>query len=114
MAILYHITGRAEWEAAQERGLYRGDSLDGEGFIHCSTAEQVVRVADSWFRGQRGLVVLEIEGERVAAEVRYENLEGGEELFPHIYGVLNLDAVVRVVALQVGDDGCFLSPVRVP
>lgn len=98
--LILHITHRQDWQAAQAAGRYEADTLAAQGFIHCSTPEQLPRVAEALFRGQRGLVVLTIDAERVAAPIRYENLEGGDEHFPHIYGPLNLDAVVAVTDLD--------------
>ena len=96
---IYHLALRDEWHEAVERNEpYRrstlGRSLDDEGFIHCSFAHQVEMIADLVYRG-RDVVLLSIDPSRVQAEVRVENLEGGEDLFPHIYGALPLDAVVR-------------------
>jgi uncharacterized protein (DUF952 family) len=107
MSIIYHITAREAWEAARPAGVYRPERFADEGFIHCSTREQVVRVADARFRGRRGLVLLRIDTERVEAEIVYENLEGGRELFPHVYGGLNADAVVEVLDFEPGEDGRF-------
>jgi uncharacterized protein (DUF952 family) len=78
-----------------------------EGFIHCSTREQVIQVANIRFRGQSGLVLLFIDTEKVAAEIIYENLEGGQQLFPHIYGELNTDAVMQVAEFEPDADGYF-------
>jgi uncharacterized protein (DUF952 family) len=110
MAIIFHITTREAWERAKPEGSYRPEGFATEGFIHCSAREQVVRVADERFRGQRGLVLLCIDEERVAAEIVYENLEGGRELFPHIYGALNVRAVVDVLEFEPGADGRFAFP----
>jgi uncharacterized protein (DUF952 family) len=107
--LIYHIVQRGRWEEARSEGSYQSSSLDSEGFIHCSTLEQVRRVADTHFRGQRGLVLLVIQSARVRAEIRYEGSQG-DEGFPHIYGPLNTDAVARVVAFETGDDGRFQLP----
>lgn len=93
---LLHITTAAEWDAAQARGTHEPDSLRTEGFVHCSTPAQIAGVARRFFRGQRGLVLLEIDPDRLGAEVRFENTEGGEELFPHVYGVIEVAAVIGV------------------
>jgi len=77
------------------------------GFAHCAFEEQVAGVANSFFRGVAKLVVLRISIDKLNAEVRYEDLEGGNVLFPHVYGPLNLDAVVAVMALPRGRDGTF-------
>ena len=110
MAIIFHITTREAWDEAKPVGTYWPEAFAAEGFIHCSTPAQVVRVADARFRGRRGLVLLAIDTGRVAAEIVFENLEGGAELFPHIYGGLNADAVAEVLEFEPGEDGYFSLP----
>lgn len=112
MAIIFHIVQREVWQEAV--GSYRPEAFALEGFIHCSTIDQVVKVADARFRGQTGLVLLCIDTAKVAAEIRYENLEGGAELFPHIYGGLNTDAVTQVAEFEPGVDGYFALPAGLP
>jgi len=77
------------------------------GFVHCAFEEQVSFVANSFFRGVAKLVVLRIAIDRLNAAVRYEDLQGGHELFPDVYGPLNLDAVVATMPLPAGSDGTF-------
>jgi uncharacterized protein (DUF952 family) len=118
MSIILHLTTRREWEQAQAAGGYRGDTLDSQGFIHCSTADQLTRVANRFFRGQSGLVLLCIEADKVQPEVIFEHpinpdsgeVEPGSKLFPHIYGPLNLDAVVTVLDFPPNPDGTFTPP----
>ena len=110
MAIIFHITKRTAWDDAQAETIYRPESFPIEGFIHCSKRDQVIQVANIRFRGQTGLVLLSISTDRVASPIRYENLEGGEQLFPHIYGELNTDAVVDVSEFSPGADGNFALP----
>ncbi len=105
--MIFHITSRAAWEAALGAGIYEADSLATEGFIHCSTADQYIRVANQRFPGRTDLVVLHIDPARLKPEVRYENLEGGESLFPHVYGAIPISAVLNVVPLRPREDGSF-------
>ena len=112
MKTILHITKREEWEQAKLVGIYRGDTLESEGFIHCSTAKQVIKVANNFFPNQKGLVLLCIDSDKVQAEIRYEGVEG-EELFPHVYGALNIDAVFQVVGFEAGEDGKFVLPPEV-
>ena len=105
---IFHITKREEWQRASREGVYRTPSLTTEGFIHCSTSDQVIRTANRLFAAQTGLVLLEIDTGQVSAEIRYENCEGGQENFPHIYGALNVEAVLRVLTFEPGADGKFL------
>lgn len=107
--MLLHITERKRALAAQQAGTYRADSLDTEGFIHCSTPAQVVWVANQFYRGQSGLVLLVIEVDRVQADVKYEPVEGIGD-FPHIYGELNADAIVQVLDFPPNADGTFTLP----
>jgi len=107
--LIMHITRRDDWERAKSARLYRGDTLDSEGFIHCSTENQVLTVANTSFRGQRDLVLLCIDPERVAADIRFEG-SPDDEPFPHIYGPLNLDAIVNVLEFTPGKDGTFQLP----
>jgi [acyl-carrier-protein] S-malonyltransferase len=104
--VIYHITKRDVWEAAKAEGAYRGDTLESEGFIHCSRTEQVVGVANERFRARGGLVVLRIEAAKVAQEIKYEAAENGQK-YPHIYGPLNADAVVEVIDFPPGPNGRF-------
>lgn len=106
--IIFHIGTTQDWQDAQRAGRYEVESLRTQGFIHCSTATQVLPVADSLFRGREDLVLLRIDEERVTAEIKYENCEDGEHLFPHIYGPLDLEAVTAVYEFEPGSDGSFV------
>jgi uncharacterized protein (DUF952 family) len=109
--VIYHITSRTSWADAKKSGAYTADSLSTQGFIHCSKADQVVRVADTWYTGQHGLVLLEIDLTRLKPEVRWEpGTDKPDDLFPHIYGPLNADAVSRVLDFEPGPDGRFTLP----
>lgn len=107
--MILHIAARAAWQEAQAAGAYRGDTLDVQGFIHCSHTEQLVGVANARFRGRTDLLVLVIDETRLQAELREEEGEPGQ-LFPHIYGPLNLDAVSRAEPISPQPDGTFLLP----
>ena len=111
--MILHIAHRDKWTAAQAAGDYRADSLLTEGFIHCSTPEQVLGPANERFRGQSDLALLVIDPDRLAADLVYEDSYGTGQVFPHIYGPLNLDAVVRVVPFPPGPDGRFALPAGV-
>ncbi|HYJ70499.1 MAG TPA: DUF952 domain-containing protein [Nocardioidaceae bacterium] len=102
MTEILHITERSLWDAARERGTYdmstRGRTLAGEGFVHCSTRRQLPAVAEALYDDvdPETLVVLIIDGDRLTAPVRYEAPTPGDERFPHVYGPIPVDAVVRV------------------
>jgi uncharacterized protein (DUF952 family) len=118
MTTILHIINDTDWESAKRAGLYEAPSLHSEGFIHFSTAHQVVRVANAFYAGQSDLLLLVVEPERLSSKIRWEDpAHPGasmdttpSEVFPHLYGPLNLDAVVRVVPLPANTDGMFQLP----
>jgi uncharacterized protein (DUF952 family) len=103
--VIFHITTRAEWEAAKRAGEYTAPSLETEGFIHLSQRHQVAGVANAVYRGVPDLVLLSVDPERVAAPLRYEHGVHADERFPHLYGPLELSAVVDVLPFPEGTDG---------
>jgi uncharacterized protein (DUF952 family) len=109
--LIYHILPRSAWVQAQKEGRYIPDSLDSEGFIHCSTLEQVTGSANKYFEGEDDLLLLEIQKVKVKPEIRFEDLADEGMRFPHIYGPLNLDAVLGAVPFQKNADGAFMRPV---
>jgi uncharacterized protein (DUF952 family) len=110
MTSLLHITTDEAWQAAQAAGVYHGDTLETEGFIHCSLLGQVVDVANARYRGRDDLVLLVIDEARVEPEVRYEDCYETGQDFPHIYGPLDLDAVMTVLSFPPDPDGMFTLP----
>jgi uncharacterized protein (DUF952 family) len=108
MSVIFHIAKSQQWEEAKQLQFYRGDTLDSEGFIHCSTLPQVTRSANKFFAGKTGLLLLWIESEKVQAEVKYEPAAG--DFYPHVYGPLNVDAVLKIIEFEAGADGKFELP----
>lgn len=122
--MILHITSRVEWQAAQTRGDYRAPSLETEGFIHLSTVKQVLHVANAFYRGQSGLALLVVDETRISlsevegrSRVKWEAPAGvpasgisQDDKFPHVYGPLNLDAVVDVLDFNPDDNGNFQLP----
>lgn len=107
---ILHITTLPEWQAAKTAGQYSAPSLKSQGFIHCSLAHQLERVANKFYAGHSDLVILVIDPHRLTSELKMEEAVDVDDDFPHIYGPLNLDAVVDVVDLQVSPDGLFHLP----
>jgi uncharacterized protein (DUF952 family) len=98
--LIVHLTERSLWEEARSRGTYeistRGRTLQEEGFIHCSTREQLPGTAARFFAGVPDLVVLVIDPARLDVPLKYEAPAPGAEEFPHVYGPIPVDAVVDV------------------
>ena len=96
---IYHVTTREQWAEARKLGHYDSDSLATEGFIHCSTEPQVAGVLERYYKGKTGLVKLKIEKSKVERALIFELAGSINEVFPHIHGALNLDAVVEVTEI---------------
>jgi uncharacterized protein (DUF952 family) len=115
--MIYHIVPREAWAAAEAADIYRGDTLDAEGFIHFSTREQVLYVANARFKAHTGLLLLAVDESKLGAELKYEppyeNAPEALGMFPHLYGALNLDAVTHVYPFEPNEDGSFSFPVEV-
>lgn len=116
--MIYHIASRKAWREALQRGEYQAENLEADGFIHCSTNTQMLPVAEKYYPGQRGLLILMIDPTRLSSELKWEPPSGGApppgvpagEMFPHIYGPINLDAVVKVLDLETQSDGKHAVP----
>ena len=107
---LYHITSEDEWREALAAGEYRSKDFETETFIHCSYAQQLMTVADRRFRGKRDLVLLVIDRSKLNCKIVDENLMGGTERYPHVYGPLPLEAVAKVLPFPSKRDGGFMLP----
>ena len=96
---IYHVTTQKEWEQALLKNEYLPLQYDQDGFIHCSIERQIPGVLDRFYKGQSSLVKLKIEKAKVKRPVLFELAHDMNELFPHIYGSLNIDSVVEVITL---------------
>ena len=94
--MIYHVVTAANWQNALQQGFYEADSLADEGFIHTSNAEQVAGVLERYYKDQNNLLLLHIDETKLTAPLKYELAPSVNEEFPHIYGRLNVDAVVKV------------------
>jgi len=114
---ILHLASNKAWLAGSKAGRYHADSLPTEGFIHCSKPSQIVDVANTFYHGQDGLILLVIDPLKLKPELKWEPPAEPEptharegELFPHVYGPLNLDAVLEVLAFEPDEDGNFTLP----
>ncbi len=98
--IIYHITSPAIWNTGKKQNGFTAPSLDTVGYIHCCEKEQIAFVLENWFIDQSGLELIAIETEKLDSKIVFENLEGGETLFPHVYGPINLSAIVNIEVIK--------------
>lgn len=110
MTVIYKICPVPLWKAAERTGVFRGSEVDRrDGFIHFSSADQVVETAGKHFGGQNRLLLVCIDSAKLGARLKWEPSRGGA-LFPHLYGDLDLTAVMRVEPLPLGPDGRHIFP----
>ena len=111
---IYKICPESLWRATESAGRFDGAPVDlADGYIHFSTAAQVRETASRHFAGQTGLLLVSVDAARLGDALRYEKSRGGD-LFPHLYGPLDLAAVTRVEPLPLGPDGSHLFPALEP
>jgi uncharacterized protein (DUF952 family) len=110
VALIYKICPAALWRQAETDGVFRGSPVDlADGFIHFSTAEQAKETAAKHFAGQRDLVLVAIDSDKLRAALKWEPSRGGA-LFPHLYAPLDVSAAVSVAPLPLGADGAHQFP----
>lgn len=111
--MIYHLSTPAEWHEAQAAGDYRsssrGQSLAEVGFIHCSRLDQVPGVLERYYVGAGSLLLLSIDTDRLTSPWRDDEIAPGV-YYPHVYGPLDLDAVVAVTPLEPAADGSYVLP----
>ena len=98
--MIYHVVPKNKWEAAMKQGFYEADSLKEVGFIHLSNQDQVKGVLQRYYRDQKDLLLLLIDKTKLTAELKYELSPSVNQLFPHLFGRLNLDAVTEITAIE--------------
>jgi uncharacterized protein (DUF952 family) len=102
---IYKICPASAWRAPARQGTYRGSADDvRDGFIHFSTASQVAETAKRHFFGQTGLFLIAVDADALGDALRWEPSRN-DELFPHLYGELDLGAVADVLDLRARSDG---------
>ncbi|EMY79517.1 PF06108 family protein [Leptospira weilii serovar Ranarum str. ICFT] len=111
---IYNLAIKKDYEEALKQGFYITDSLTSEGFIHSSRRNQVEDTANRIFSGRKDLVLLIVNVDRLKSPLKYEaaastrfSEEDGKNIFPHIYGPLNLDAIEEVLEILPDEDGRF-------
>ena len=116
--MILHLLSRESWVEAQAQGQLVAPSVATEGFAHCSTEHQMVDVANKYYSGATNMVLLNIDPTKLTSQLKFEppaHLDGSpalphEPLFPHIYGPINLDAVIEVIDFPCRSNGDFAAP----
>ena len=114
MRRIYKICSASAWREAERQGVYRGSADDArDGFIHFSTASQLAETARKHFFGQTGLFLIEVDADALGERLRWEPSRN-DELFPHLFGELDLGAVIGVLAIHTRSDGTHDIPELTP
>lgn len=109
MLFILHVTDKSSWNRAVKEGLYEDKSLDTKGFIHCSDPAQITKVVHKNFRNKEDLEILVIDPSKLESIVKYEPSENGD-MYPHVYGPINTEAVIRTIDFSTNSKGEFLLP----
>lgn len=97
--MIYHVVTHQNWQKALSEGFYEASSLHNEGFIHTSNQDQIQGVLERYYTNETNLLLLHIDENKLTAPLKYELAPSVNEMFPHIYGQLNIDAVVEVTII---------------
>jgi uncharacterized protein (DUF952 family) len=105
--LLFHVTTKDDWKQFNNSGSYEPESFDSDGFIHCSTGEQVEATANRIFGEYDEILLLVIDATTLHEDIKYEEDEEIGESFPHLYTPLNTNAIIDKITIKAEDDGRF-------
>ncbi len=105
--IIFHLVSSEDWKTYQNSGLYEPESLEEEGFIHCSNGQQVQEVANKYYKGHKDLLLIVIDVASLESDVKRESVGDSDEEYPHIRGPLNIDSIIDKIKLEPEEDGTF-------
>ncbi|MBP6386006.1 MAG: DUF952 domain-containing protein [Pseudarcicella sp.] len=99
MELIYHLVTPSRWDLFEKQDFFIPQDYENDGFIHCSTIEQVPRSLAKFYENEPEVLLLHVSVAQLKANLKYELASNGQ-LFPHVYGPLNKDAVVDIVKIK--------------
>lgn len=105
--LLFHLTTKENWNKYKKSGNYEPESLESDGFIHCSTGSHVEDTANRFFAGQDEILLLIIDASMIREDIKYEKDDETGEKFPHIYGPVSVNAIIDKIEIRAEDNGKF-------
>ncbi|GJM68570.1 hypothetical protein HMSSN036_07860 [Paenibacillus macerans] len=106
--VILHCLQQTTWEEVKDRLYYGKQSIERDGFIHCSSIETFWRVAPNFKDMHEPLLLLCIDTAKVEAPIKWEDNGNYGQVYPHIYGELNLSAVIKVLPFLRDEQGDFV------
>ena len=103
--VIYFLMSADTLKAARLSGTFAPDSLQTEGFIHASPANQLTRVANKYYSEHETVFVLACRKSAIRSPIKWEPATGG--LYPHVYGPLNMDNVTETIPIFRAEDRSF-------
>lgn len=98
--MIYHIVTPEQWAPFEYASAYKSETLDAETFIHCSIQTQIAGVLERYYGNVDNLLLMHIDESKLTSALLYEPAPNGTELFPHVYGPINSEAIVELVWLK--------------
>lgn len=93
---IYKLILSDEWKLAKKEGTYKGSALDQtDGYMHCSTIDQIQGTLEKFFANQTDVLLLSIDTEKIKQHLKWEKSPRSGRIFPHIYGPLPINAVIK-------------------
>lgn len=108
--MIYHLIAKEKWALCSKNSSYKPNSVDREGYIHCSFENQIMKVADTFYKNQKNLLILCIDEKKLSNSLKVEDLFNLNEVYPHIYGELPIESVEKVISINVDSNGEFIKP----
>lgn len=100
---IYHIVLPEVWEKFKDEDFYEADSLASEGFIHCSFADQLEAVLERYYKSAEKVLILTVDAEKLTSKL-IEEPSTNNEIYPHIYGQINRDAIAGIEEKEINRD----------
>jgi uncharacterized protein (DUF952 family) len=97
--VILHVATQSDWDNQLNSADFAPESLRVEGFIHCCTPEQLPGVLQRYYSNRTDLLLLELDETSLTATMKFESATGGE-LFPHLFGRINKNAIRKISALK--------------
>lgn len=108
--MIFHIVKKDKWDTYKSNTYYKPHSLEREGYIHCSFVDQIMKVADTFHKNQKDLLVIVINSKKLGNKLKVEDLFNLKEKYPHVYGVIPMNAIEKIVELMIDEHGDFIKP----